>query len=66
MEVVAGKDQSLQADERTAAFTNETIPYTKKRRTCEINIRIDLITTGAYFVAVERYRRLVYPQSRWL
>lgn len=43
MGVVAGKDQSLQADERTAAFTNETIPYTKKRRTCEINIRIDLI-----------------------
>ena len=30
MEVVAGKDRSLQADERTAAFTNETIPYTKK------------------------------------
>jgi len=26
MEVIAGKDQSLQADERTAAFTNETIP----------------------------------------
>src|SRR5215469_10040542 len=52
MEVVAGKDQSLQADERTAAFTNETIPYTKKRRTCEINIRIHLITTGSYFVAL--------------
>ena len=53
MEVVVGKDQSLQADERTAAFTNETISYTKKRRTCEINIRIDLITTGSYFVAVD-------------
>jgi hypothetical protein len=26
---------------------------TKKRRTCEINIRIDLITTGSYFVAVD-------------
>jgi hypothetical protein len=38
----------------------------KKRRTCEINIRIDLITTGSYFVAVERYHKLVYPQSRWL
>ena len=54
MEFVAGKDQSLQADERTAAFTNETIPYTKKRRTCEINIRIDLITTGSYFVVHRR------------
>jgi len=32
MEVVAGKDQSLQADERTAAFTNETIPYTKNQK----------------------------------
>jgi hypothetical protein len=31
MEVVAVKDQSLQADERTAAFTNETIPYKKKK-----------------------------------
>ena len=29
VEVVAGKDQSLQAEERTAAFTNETIQYTK-------------------------------------
>ena len=48
-----GKDQSLQTDERTTAFTNETIPYTKKRRTCEINIRIDLITTGSYFVVVD-------------
>ncbi|HYA83154.1 MAG TPA: hypothetical protein VEH06_06865 [Candidatus Bathyarchaeia archaeon] len=53
MGVVVGKDQSLQADERTAAFTNETIPYTKKRRTCEINIRIDLITTDSYLVAVD-------------
>ena len=42
MEVVAGKDQSLQADERTAAFTNETRPYTKKGE-LEINIRIDLV-----------------------
>jgi hypothetical protein len=50
MGVVAGKDQSLQADERTVAFTNETIPYSKKRRTGKINIRIDLITTGSYFV----------------
>ena len=49
MGVVASKDQSLQADERTAAFTNETIPYTKKRRTGKINIRIDLITAGSYF-----------------
>ncbi len=47
MGVVASKDQSLQADERTAAFTNETIPYTNKRRTGKINIRIDLITTGS-------------------
>jgi hypothetical protein len=53
MGVVAGKNQSLQADERTAAFTNETIRYTKKRGTCEIDIRIDLITTGSYFVAVD-------------
>jgi hypothetical protein len=45
--VVAGKDQSLRADERTAASTNETIPYTKKRSTGKINIRIDLITTGS-------------------
>jgi hypothetical protein len=50
MGVVARKDQPLQADERTAAFTNETIPYTKKRRTGKINSRIDLITTGSYFV----------------
>jgi hypothetical protein len=50
MGVVASKDQSLQADERTATFTNETIPYTKKRRTGKINIRIDLITAGSYFV----------------
>jgi hypothetical protein len=55
MGVVASKDQSLQADERTAAFTNETIPYTKKRRTGKINIRIDLITAGSYFV-----RHLLY------
>jgi hypothetical protein len=48
MGVVARKDQSLQADERTAAFTNEPIPYTKKRRTGKINIRIDLITTDYY------------------
>jgi hypothetical protein len=47
MGVGAGKDQSLQADERTAAFTSETVTYTKKRRTCKINIRIDLITTGS-------------------
>ncbi len=46
MGVVASEDQSLQADERTAASTNEPIPYTKKRRTSKINIRIDLITTG--------------------
>lgn len=31
MGVVAGKIQSLQAGERTAAFTNETIPHTKKQ-----------------------------------
>ena len=50
MGVVASKDQSLQADERMVAFANETIPYTKKRRTGKINNRIDLITTGSYFV----------------
>ncbi len=47
MGAVASKDRSLQADERTAASTNETIPYTKKRRTGKIDIRIDLITTGS-------------------
>ena len=43
MGVVVGKDQSLQADERTAAFTNGTIQYTKKRRTCEIKVHILLL-----------------------
>ena len=60
MGVVASKDQSLQADERTAAFTNETIPHTKKRRTGKINIRINLITAGSYFV---RYLHSM-PNSR--
>ena len=36
MGVVVGKDQSLQADERTAAFTNETIPYTKKEELAKL------------------------------
>jgi len=28
---------------RVMLFVNETIPYTKKRRTCEINIRISFV-----------------------
>jgi hypothetical protein len=49
MGVVARKDQSLQADERAAPSTNETIPYTEKRRTGKTNIRIDLVTSALYF-----------------
>lgn len=52
MGVFASKDQSLQADERTAASTKETILYTKKRRTGKINIRIDLITTGSVLALI--------------